>query len=37
MNHEYAGIGGVPALQKVAADLAFGSDSPVLQEKRVSF
>merc|ERR1712137_395113 len=33
-NHEYAGIAGVPALTVAAAKLAFGPESPVLQEKR---
>lgn len=33
-NHEYAGIAGVPSLGKVAAELAFGPNSPVLKEKR---
>jgi len=33
-NHEYAGIAGVPALTKVAAELAFGAESSILNEKR---
>merc|ERR1712232_1415418 len=34
MNHEYAGISGVPTLCKLAAELAFGADSVVINEKR---
>jgi len=33
-NHEYAGIGGVPSLSKVAASLAFGEESEVIDAKR---
>jgi len=34
MDHEYAAIGGVPALTKVSQELVLGSDSAVIQEKR---
>eukprot|EP01119_Soliformovum_irregulare_P010006 TRINITY_DN2422_c0_g1_i1.p1 TRINITY_DN2422_c0_g1~~TRINITY_DN2422_c0_g1_i1.p1 ORF type:complete len:448 (-),score=138.35 TRINITY_DN2422_c0_g1_i1:166-1461(-) len=34
MDHEYAPIGGVPALAKVAQELQLGADSPVIKEKR---
>jgi len=33
-NYEYAPIGGQPQFGKLSAELAFGSDSAVLQEKR---
>lgn len=35
LNHEYAGITGLPEYNVEAAKLAFGDDSPVLKEKRV--
>jgi aspartate aminotransferase len=35
LNHEYAPINGVPEFTKAAAGLLFGSDSNVIQEKRV--
>jgi len=35
MDHEYAPIGGVPALAKTAQELALGADHPALKEKRV--
>lgn len=36
-NHEYAGIAGIPALNKVSAELVFGENAQVLADKRVSF
>ncbi|KAJ9649231.1 aspartate transaminase aat1 [Coniosporium apollinis] len=36
LNKEYAGITGVPEFTKAAARLAYGSDSPVIQEDRVA-
>jgi aspartate aminotransferase len=35
MDHEYAPIGGVPALAKTAQELALGADHPALKDKRV--
>lgn len=34
LDHEYAGIVGVPEFNKLAIELALGSDSPALKEKR---
>lgn len=36
MDHEYAGIIGVPEFCKKAAELAFGEDSEVIKEGRVN-
>jgi aspartate aminotransferase len=36
MDHEYAAIGGVPALVKVSQELVLGSDAQELKDKRVS-
>jgi aspartate aminotransferase, mitochondrial len=36
MDKEYAGITGVPAFTKAAAQLAYGADSPALKEDRVA-
>lgn len=36
VDHEYAPISGTPAFCKASAELAFGEDSPVLKEGRVS-
>jgi aspartate aminotransferase, mitochondrial len=35
MNHEYAGITGVPEFVKASAELVFGENSPLLKENRV--
>ena len=35
MDHEYAGIIGLPDFCKEAAKLAFGGDNPMLKEKLV--
>ncbi|KAJ2781006.1 Aspartate aminotransferase, cytoplasmic [Coemansia interrupta] len=34
-NHEYLGVGGLPALTNGAQKLIFGADSPAISEKRV--
>ncbi len=36
MNHEYAGIAGVPSFVSGALKFAYGDDSPALKEKRVA-
>ncbi|KAI4148577.1 MAG: hypothetical protein LQ340_005042 [Diploschistes diacapsis] len=36
LDKEYAGITGVPAFTKAAAQLAYGSDSPAIKEDRIS-
>ena len=36
VNHEYAGISGLPEFNKVAAELVFGKDAAVLKDGRVS-
>jgi aspartate aminotransferase len=36
LDKEYAGITGIPAFTRAAADLAFGSDSPVIKEDRIA-
>jgi hypothetical protein len=35
MNHEYAGITGVPEFNQVSAELIFGNEHGVLKDKRV--
>lgn len=35
LDKEYAGITGVPAFTKVAGELAYGEDSPVIKDNRV--
>ena len=36
LDHEYAGITGLPGYCKLSAELAFGEDSEIIKEGRVS-
>lgn len=36
MDHEYAGIDGIPTFREKASALAFGADSELLKSKRIA-